>query len=639
MRPLLTAAALLLGAQLSSGAGEEFQADSLELCEVVVTATRTPKTLKDVPVATRVISAADIARTDASDIKELLTEELPGLEFSFAMGQETTLSMNGFGGNAILFLVDGERLAGETMDNVDYNRLNLGGVGRVEIVRGAASALYGANAVGGVVNLISKENTAPWHLSLDTRYGSEGDRWRSGGELSFNTSRWNSTTTLRHSRASAVRLTSAFDTRSAIHEIYGGTVSDICERLVFRASDRLRFIARAGAFRRVSNRTNHDDRYDDISAGLRAVWTPGSRQNLEVSCAYDRYDKARYAGETRTHDHDYSNRQTSLHALYTRLFGSNGLTAGADMMHDRLATYQFEGNKGRSQVSADAFVQFDWNPRRWLNITASLRDDYFSGSHSNALTSRLAAMFKLAPLTVRTSYAGGFRAPTLKEMYMSFDMAWIQMIYGNPDLKPERSHNFNISFERNGSIRSGILAGAYSLTAAGSYSRYDRRITTTDFPGDADREEGAIYCNEQGVRTAGADISMRLRTRSGLSLSLGYSYLHTAGRTVDSQFSQPRPHTATWRLGYDRRFSRAYSLYAAVSGRYLSRPVSRFETDTAYSLWKLTLQHSVWRGIRVNLIVDNLLDYRPEVYRWNSPPTAGRSWSAGLSLDINDFFK
>ena len=51
--------------------------------------------------------------------------------------------MNGFGGNAVLFLVDGERLAGETMDNVDYSRLNLDNVGRIEIVKGAASALYG----------------------------------------------------------------------------------------------------------------------------------------------------------------------------------------------------------------------------------------------------------------------------------------------------------------------------------------------------------------------------------------------------------------------------------------------------------------------------------------------------------------
>ena len=77
------------------------------------------------------------------------------------MNQETSLNMNGFGGNAVLFLVDGERLAGETMDNVDYSRLNLDNVGRIEIVKGAASALYGANAVAGVINIISRENSEP----------------------------------------------------------------------------------------------------------------------------------------------------------------------------------------------------------------------------------------------------------------------------------------------------------------------------------------------------------------------------------------------------------------------------------------------------------------------------------------------
>ena len=91
--------------------------------EVVVTATRTPKALKDVPVVTRLISSDDIKKADATNIHDLLTEELPGLEFSYAMSQETSLNMNGFGGKAILFLVDGERLAGETMDKVDFNRL------------------------------------------------------------------------------------------------------------------------------------------------------------------------------------------------------------------------------------------------------------------------------------------------------------------------------------------------------------------------------------------------------------------------------------------------------------------------------------------------------------------------------------
>ena len=69
-------------------------------------------------------------------------------------------------GLPILFLVDGERLAGETMDNVDYNRLNLDNVGQVEIVKGASSALYGANAVGGVINLISKEDRHPLRREL-----------------------------------------------------------------------------------------------------------------------------------------------------------------------------------------------------------------------------------------------------------------------------------------------------------------------------------------------------------------------------------------------------------------------------------------------------------------------------------------
>ena len=115
---------------------------------VVVTATRTPKLLKDVPIVTRVIAEQEIKDLDLTGIQDLLQTELPGIEFTYSMNQQVSLNMQGFGGNSVLFLVDGERLAGETLDNIDYSRLGLEDAGRVEIVKGAASSLYGSNDGG-----------------------------------------------------------------------------------------------------------------------------------------------------------------------------------------------------------------------------------------------------------------------------------------------------------------------------------------------------------------------------------------------------------------------------------------------------------------------------------------------------------
>ena len=71
--------------------------DSVELEPVVVTASHTPKALKDAPVVTRLITLHDIKINDATNIQDMLIQEIPGLEFGFAMSQETSLNMSGFG--------------------------------------------------------------------------------------------------------------------------------------------------------------------------------------------------------------------------------------------------------------------------------------------------------------------------------------------------------------------------------------------------------------------------------------------------------------------------------------------------------------------------------------------------------------
>lgn len=609
--------------------------DHSTLEEVVVTATRTPKTLKDVPVVTRLISAEDIRKTDATNIQDMLVEELPGLEFTYTMSQETSLNMNGFGGKSVLFLVDGERLAGETLDNIDFNRLNLDNVGKIEVVKGAASALYGANAVGGVVNLITRESTEPWKVKISSRYKTLGDEWRTGGDINFHNGKWTSNTNFQNTTARTVKLTDAFDTESNLQNLFGGSTYNIKERLSFQASDKLRLVARGGYFNRISTRINYDDHYVDYNGGLRCNWNLHPEQNLELSYSYDRYDKARYVSGNRTHDHDYSNRQHIVHALYNYFIGKHVLTAGTDYMHDYLTTYQFSDNNVHCQSTVDAYVQFDYNPLTLLNVIASVREDYFSESKNNSVTARLAIMLKFNRFSIRANYAGGFRAPTLKEMYMNFDMAGIQMIYGNPYLKPERSHNFNLALEHNGNLRKGIFGGTYSVTGTGYYNLYDRRIITADFPGDEFNEPGAIYCNENGVRVYGLDLSARYKSLMGIGVLFNCNYLHTSGQTVDSQFSQPRPHSMTWRLDYEKRLCSVYKIYAGISGRYLAK----HDTDNAYSLWKFTLQQEICRGINLNFSIDNLLNYKPTVYFWNTLPTKGRTWSVGVSLNVDSIIR
>lgn len=147
-----------------------------QLGEVVVTGTRTPKMLKDIPVVTTVISEREIEKTGSLTIADVLQTEIPGVEFGRQMDGQVVMNMQGMGGSDILFLIDGEKMAGESMNNIDYERLNMDNVERVEIVRGAGSALYGSNAVGGVVNIITKEADEPWSLNLNGRYGSHNEQ-------------------------------------------------------------------------------------------------------------------------------------------------------------------------------------------------------------------------------------------------------------------------------------------------------------------------------------------------------------------------------------------------------------------------------------------------------------------------------
>lgn len=636
---LLYSLPILCFAQSSSLTKEKLdsleKAWELELNTIVVTGTRTPKLLKNSPILTRVISELDIKKTDATNISDLLQSELPGIEFTYSMNQQVSLNMQGFGGNSVLFLVDGERLAGETLDNVDYNRLNLNNVGRIEIVKGGASSLYGSNAVGGVVNIISRDETEPWRVNLNARYGAHNEQ-RYGGVVSFNAGKVNSSTTLQYNHIDSYNMKNEGD----YNRFYGGYNWNVKERLTIKATDKLKLIARAGYYFRQRNAQEASrDRYRDFSGGLRGIYTFSPDDNLELSYNFDQYDKSDFLTITSKDVRKYSNVQNGARAIYNHTFGGKHiLTVGGDVMRDYLKSYQFTNGGNKSQVTADGFAQFDMNFIKNLNIIAGARYDYFSEAKMKHASSRLSMMYKVDNVALRGSYSGGFRAPTLKEMYMDFDMAGIFMIYGNPDLKPETSHNLQLSAEYTHRLLNFNIGGFCNLV--------DDRITTAW----SQALKGQVYTNIDKVTIAGIDANVSWRAACGFGTRLSYMFTHELVKKGQPYTSSTRPHTATVRFDYSRNWKH-YGLSAALNGRILSKvtvdeytSVSSYEdtervTYPAYMMWKLNTTHNVYKGVNITLAVDNLLNYVPKYYYNNSPTTNGTTVSVGISIDLDEFFR
>lgn len=631
---------LLLLCSFTSGYADsvypEENPDSIEDCrntileEFVITGTRTYKLLSESPILTRVISASDIRKSDASDISDLLQSELPGIEFSYSMNQQVALNMQGFGGNSVLFLVDGERIAGETLDNVDYERLNLNNAGRVEIVKGAASSLYGSNAVGGVVNIISSETSEPWTLNINGRYGTHNSQ-RYGAVFSFNKWKLNSSTSAQFTSIDSYKMKNPGDYST----FYGGKTWNINDRLTIKPLNGLKIIARAGYyFRERNSQISSHERYRDFSAGLKGIYEFRPGTNLELSYSFDQYDKSDYLLSSRKDLRDYSNVQNIGKIIFNHNIGSKYiLTIGADIMHDYLMSYQFTDNGNHSQITADGFAQMDMTFGK-LNVIAGGRYDYYSESDMKRFSSRINLMYNLDRLKIRGSYSGGFRAPSLKEMYMDFNMANIFMIYGNHDLKPEVSNNFQFSGE--------YTLGLFNAALGSFYNLVDNRITTV-----WNKALGGMeYTNINHINIFGIDANIQWRSHIGLGTRLSYTFTHELICKGEPYTSSTRPHTATIRVDYSHQWKN-YGLSVALSGRVLSKvSVDEFSSLTsyeeiervtypAYTMWKLNITNSIWKGINLIFTIDNLFNYIPKYNYSSTPSTTGISFNMGLSFDID----
>lgn len=652
---ILCTTPLIASAQGSANDGAHTsQPDSisrmLELGEVVITGTRTPKFLKDTPIQTRVITSKDIERTDATNVQDLLQQELPGVEFSYAMNQQTHLNFSGFGGQGVLFLVDGERLAGETMDDVDFTRLNMDNVERIEIVKGAASALYGSSATGGVINIITKKARLPWTLNLNGRIAKHHEQ-RYGASLGLNGKHLGNMFTANYNGIDNYDVHSAANPATRIiSTIYGDKTVNLKDKLVWSPLANLSVTGRMGYFFRETTRTaDLPERYRDFTGGLRLNWDISGADAFTASYAFDQYDKSDYQRLKKLDIRDYSNVQNTFRLLYNHTFdGGDILTVGSDFMHDYLYNTNISGNE-RKQDSFDFFTQYDWRVADNIEVVGALRYDYFSDGNDSRLTPKLNVCYKpLRNLSLRAGYGMGFRAPTLKEKYYNFDMSGIWIVEGNPNLKSETSHNINVSAE--------YTRGHYNFTASAYYNKVKNKLATSApyFKSETDKLPYLPYTNLDNYSVYGADFGIQARWNNGLAARITYAYTKEQlptdkdGNIINNQYIPAREHSLNLRLDYEHQFIANYGIAASISGRVLSGTdnveyknyydVSEGTVKVsypAYTLWKLSVVHRIGKAVKLTTALDNIFNFRPKYYYLNSPLTDGINLQVGLSIDIH----
>ena len=612
----------------------------------VTTANRREELLLQVADPTTVIDRSQIEDTGARSAKDLLVEQSGAGVQVQAGGGQGHVSLNGIPNSGVLVLVDGRRYLGKDANgNLNLEDLQLAGVERIEVVKGAASALYGSDALGGVINVITRQITAPGaRNSLSLTGGSYGDL-RASNTFGFRRGVAGFTATGNY------RTYDGFDLDARNPQTIGQPESrfgDFSTTGDARVADRLdlRFFGNYSR-RKVSNyffsgptqlpSTVYDSRRDltRYMVSPEATWLASPDTSLTASFTYGRYERderqvfsTREVTQVPWQEWNREFKATGRHDW--RLFGqAHALQAGYEFRSETLDRASLRTASGERRAARE--INVGWlqqevrlGPR--LKATGGFRFDSYSDFGSK-WSPKLSAVFSpSASHSVRASYGHGFRAPFFGELFLS-----TPTFVGNPDLVPERSRTLNAGY---------TYGGAFVQLSADYFRAQVEDGITFDL-----RRLPFTYRNLRQYTSQGANASLSVQLPGGFVPSVTYAYV----RRQDDQGVEVGglpTHTAFVKLLWSNP---RVGLRVNLRGQVLNE--ARFEDGTsqpAYQVWYARVSQTLVRRRPLSLSVfvqgDNIFNRRdffrrspeglpiPGDYQvWIAP----RTYLAGLTLDFD----
>lgn len=555
----------------------EIEPDTQLLNDVVVSASRVAVSRREAAVVVNVLSPKALDRVNAVNLAEGLNYQ-PGLRVENTCQNCGTnqVRINGLEGKYSQILIDSRPVFSALAGVYGLEQIPVSMIDRIEVIRGGGSALFGANAIGGVVNIITRE---PIKNTLEVAHTAKlinGKSWD-------NTSSFNASLVSSDYRAGAYIFGTAHNRQGYDHDGDGFTelgkqkAMNIGTRAYYRLSQQSKIIAEYHSlyeFRRggdsidipphlcqVAEQAEHHVNgggltFDFLSKNTRFHWSVfGSLQAIDRNTYYGtQYDLNAYGSST-----DFSS-VIGTQASYNfqkLLFMPATLVAGAEWATNHLVDKQPAYNRVVDQHAdvASAFLQNEWKNERF-GFLVGLRADKHSLMDKPVFSPRANIRWEIVPsVTTRVSYSSGFRAPQAfdEDLHIMAVGGDVMLITLSPDLKPEYSHSFS------GSLGWEHCFGTYdvNLLVEGFYTNLNDVFVLRPKGVDAQGNILMERCNGAGAYVGGVNVEAQYKRREFM-VQAGYTW-------QQSRYKEPEQWSDNPNVVPQRRLFRTPDHYGYIS--------------------------------------------------------------------------
>ena len=616
---------------------------------VIVTGSGHHQRLKSTATPVRVLSSQEISEQGITTFDGALTRMMPQASMApNAMG--TFLRLNGLGNKYILILINGQKLSGDISNNVDLNRINMARVKRIEVLDGAASSLYGSDAIAGVINIITDQPTQNLiSITSDTKVSGHGIMTEAVS-LDIYKNGFGSYTSFSHDQADSYQTNdeeyvkgSEPQTQKTIAPFFTGYRSNIIgQKFTYAPTQHLALNAGLDYSYKITNRpetrsditggTDYEMRYKGLRWNVGGIYKFTNRHSLQADFTVDRFRYGKeYDVETKTYqigDYVQSKKQRMMEGELMAILGITAHSTtifGADWRKDYLVATS--GNIDQHVSTLAAYAQHEMKFLKDFTATFGLRYTHHE-TFNNHLTPKLSLMFAPGSFRFRATYSAGFRAPGLDELYYHYyavNRGKPQISFGNQNLKPEDSHYFSLNAE----YRTHLIA----ISLTGYLNRINDMIVKQkidvddtslamlqrEFPEMTEAEASklvsyALYQNSDKGDVKGMQLNISANILPGLNISANYVYTCARYKSGEAWQTLERSirHAATIAVNYHHSW-RQYALNVNLNGRLQSKTYyPDYEDAPGFGIWNLNTTHSLHflKGVlfKPSLGIDNIFD-------------------------------